>query len=83
MIVNENQGIRDAIYLEFQNIIVSCLYCWNDLPIFTPKNYYFSRSGIFPYNMDDEKLLAAVIEKSEPQAKESLMDYIKAKTNPI
>jgi len=25
LVVNENQGIRDAIYLEFQNIIVACL----------------------------------------------------------
>lgn len=33
--------------------------------------------------MDDEKLLAAIIDKAEPQAKESLMEYIKAKTNPI
>jgi hypothetical protein len=33
--------------------------------------------------MDDEKLLANIIEKSEPRAKESLVEYIKSKTNPI
>lgn len=60
---------------------MSCLHCWNDLPIFTAKNYYFSRSGIFPYNMDDEKLLATSIDKSE--GKDSLQDYIRVKTNPI
>jgi len=33
--------------------------------------------------MDDEKLLAAIIDKADAKAKESLVEYIKAKTNPI
>jgi len=64
-VTHDNQAIRDPIFKEFQNIIVSCLYCWNSIPIFTAKDYIFSRSGIFPYNMEDEKLLSANIDKSE------------------
>lgn len=33
--------------------------------------------------MDDEKLLAATIEKSDPRAKEYLSEYIRSKTNQI
>lgn len=54
------------------------------MPIYTPKDYYFSRSGIFPYSTDDEKLLSGIIEKCEdPRAKDSLSEYIRSKTNPI
>ncbi|CDW85800.1 n-terminal domain-containing protein [Stylonychia lemnae] len=80
-VTNENTAIREPIYKEFQNIIVSCLYCWNNLPIFTAKDYLFSRSGIFPYNMEDEKLLSSSIEKSEQ--KETLQNYINSKANLI
>jgi hypothetical protein len=47
----DEQIIRDAIYQEFKKIIVACLHCWNDLSIFTPKDYHFSRSGVFPYTL--------------------------------
>ena len=83
MIIHENTDVKNSIYDKFPNIIVSCLYCWNDLPIFLARDYCFTRSGIFPYTTEDEKLIAAVIEKSGEKAKESLENYIRSKTNPI
>ncbi len=38
---------------------------------------------MFPYNTDDEKILSTIIDKSGEKAKESLVEYIKSKQNPI
>lgn len=55
IIVNtDEQIIRDAIYSEFKKIIVSCLHCWNDMEGFIPREYHFSRSGVFPYTSQDD-----------------------------
>ena len=83
IIPHEKNDVRYSIYEKFPNIIVSCLYCWNDLPIFLARDYSFTRSGIYPYTIEDEKIVAALIEKSGDKAKESLNEYIKSKTNPI
>jgi len=83
MIVHENTDVKNSIYEKFPNLIVSCLYCWNDLPIFLARDYAFTRSGIFPYVANDENLIAAMIDKSGDLAKESLEEYIKSNTNPI
>jgi len=65
VVVNtDEQVIRDAIYNEFKRIIVSCLHCWNDLPIFTPRDFHFTRTGVFPYSSEDDKLINAIIDKS-------------------
>ena len=80
---NENNDVKKSIYEKFPNIIVSCLYCWNDLPIFLARDYSFTRSGIYPYTIEDEKIIAALIERSGDKAKESLSEYINSKTNPI
>lgn len=34
------------------------------MPIFTARDYYFTRSGLFPYTSEDEKLIANMIDKS-------------------
>ena len=54
--IDENL-IREAIYPNFKKIIVACLHCWNDLPIFTARDFNFSRSGIFPYSSEDDKAM--------------------------
>ena len=72
MIIHENTDVKNSIYDKYPNIIVSCLYCWNDLPIFLCRDYAFTRSGIFPYTAEDEKLVAAIIDKSGDKAKESI-----------
>lgn len=33
--------IRETIYSDFKKIIVACLHCWNDLPIFTTRDFNF------------------------------------------
>jgi hypothetical protein len=60
---NEENQIREAIYQDFKKIIVACLHCWNDLPIFTTRDFNFSRSGIFPFSSEDDKLVNQMIEK--------------------
>ena len=70
IVINERQEIKEAIYQEFQSIILSCLYCWNDLPIFIARDYLFSRSGVFPYTAEDEKLMAQIVDKATEKAKE-------------
>ena len=69
---NEETLIRDAIYSEFKKIIVACLHCWNDLPIFTTRDFNFQRSGIYPYTNDDEKTVNSMIDKSFEKYKEQL-----------
>ena len=58
----ENLDVKNAIYEKFPNIIVSCLYCWNELPIFLARDYNFARCGIYPYSNDDEKLISALVD---------------------
>ena len=76
IIPHERNDVRHSIFEKFPNIIVSSLYCWNDLPIFLARDYSFTRSGIYPYTIEDEKNVAAIIEKSA-EGKESLHEYIK------
>lgn len=59
---NDEQNVRDAILANLKKIIVSCLHCWNDLSIFTPREFYFSRSGVFPYFNSDETKMNEIIE---------------------
>ena len=47
---SEESLMRDAVYAEMKKIIVSFLHCWNNLPIFTPRDFNFSRTGLYPYN---------------------------------
>jgi hypothetical protein len=54
--------MRDSIYTEFKKIIVSFVHCWNDLPIFTTRDFNLTRSGIFPYSSEDDKSMGQVIE---------------------
>mmetsp|Transcript_39177 Transcript_39177/g.37563 ORF Transcript_39177/g.37563 Transcript_39177/m.37563 type:complete len:152 (-) Transcript_39177:1959-2414(-) len=74
---------QNSIFEKFSNIIVSCLYCWNDLPIFLPRDYCFSRGGMYAYTSQDEKLIAQMVEKLGEKEKENFEEYIKANTNPI
>jgi hypothetical protein len=55
--MHENLDVKNSIYEKFPNIIVSCLYCWNELPIFLARDYHFARCGIYPYTNEDEKLI--------------------------
>jgi hypothetical protein len=53
---NEENALRDSIYADFKKIIVSLMHCWNDLhEIFVTRDFNFTRSGIYPYTIDDEK----------------------------
>lgn len=69
---NDENLIRDTIYSDFKKIIVACLHCWNDLPIFTTRDFNFQRSGIYPYTSDDEKTVNSMIEKSYEKHKEQI-----------
>ena len=60
---NDEQVLRDAIYGEFKKIIVSLMHCWNDLSIFTTRDFNFTRSGIYPYSGDDDKVMNQTIER--------------------
>ncbi len=53
---SDEQIMREAIYNDFKRIIASFMHCWNDLPIFSVRNFNFARSGIFPYSSEDDKL---------------------------
>ena len=60
---NDEQSLRDAIYTDFKKIIVSLMHCWNDLPIFTTRDFNFTRSGIYPYSAEDDKAMNQNIER--------------------
>jgi hypothetical protein len=57
--------------------LVSVLHGWNDLNIFLAREYFFMRSGVFPYTSEDEKAVATMIEKSGEKAKDRFEEYIK------
>ncbi len=38
---NDESQMREMIYKDFKKIIVACLHCWNDLPIFTTRDFNF------------------------------------------
>jgi hypothetical protein len=38
---NDENLVRETIYSDFKKIIVACLHCWNDLPIFTSRDFNF------------------------------------------
>ncbi len=80
IVMHENADVKNSIYEKFPNIIVSCLYCWNYLPIFLARDYNFARCGMYPYTQDDEKILGAMIEKS---GEKDFDEYIRANTNQI
>ncbi len=67
---NDENQIREAIYQNFKKIIVACLHCWNDLPIFTARDFNFQRSGIFPYSSDDDRQVSAMIDRTYERMKE-------------
>jgi hypothetical protein len=71
---NEEQVLRDAIYGEFKKIIVSLMHCWNDLPIFTTRDFNFTRSGIYPYSGEDDKAMNNTIERWAKAQQDSLND---------
>lgn len=71
-VVTDEQVIREAIYNDFKRIIVACLHCWNDLPIFAHKDFTFTRTGVFPYTNDDEKAMEKIMEFSFIKFKEQL-----------
>lgn len=50
-----NQEVKEAIFKEMQNILVSCINIWNDFDLYKVRNYFFSRMGVFPYHKDDDK----------------------------
>jgi hypothetical protein len=55
--------MRDSIYADFKKIIVSLMHCWNDLPIFVTRDFNFTRSGIYPSSIEDDKAMNATIER--------------------
>lgn len=55
--LDEMQGRKDAYKRQIHNrmtdILISCIYCWNDCDLYDWKNYNFSRKGIFPFYEQD------------------------------
>jgi hypothetical protein len=50
-----NKVVKEAIFNEMKNIIVSCINIWNDSDLYRVRNYFFTRMGVFPYHRDDDK----------------------------
>jgi hypothetical protein len=61
---SDEQLIRESIYGEFKKLITSVVHCWNDLPIFVPRDFHFLRSGVFPYTTADDLEMSQLIQKS-------------------
>ena len=47
--------IKKKIHENLSTIMVSCIHCWNDLPIFNWSEYHFTRHGMFAYCPEDNK----------------------------
>lgn len=53
--MEKNDDVKNSIFMLFSTIIVSCISCMDDLPIYLAKDYNFKRYGVYPYTSADEK----------------------------
>lgn len=60
---NSGEELKLAIYNKLDKILVSCLNCWGELPIFLYKDYFLMRSGVLPYSIEDDKEISIKLEK--------------------
>lgn len=73
-----------SIFKKFKDIIVSCIYCWDQLAIYIPKDYSFTRSGVTPYKEIDETLMIAMIEEQVNKKSDfSFDDYALTSLNSV
>ena len=56
-----NQLINNSIFLQMQNIILSCLNIWGDLDLYRVRDFHFTRMGVFPYHKEDDKRMDHLI----------------------
>lgn len=77
---NSGEELKSAIYAKIPQILVSCLQCWNELPIFLPKEFFLMRSGILPYTNDDDRQISLMVEKSGIK---DFKEYVSSRVNTI
>lgn len=62
------QDVKKLIYEKLQNLLISCIYCWNHLELFNWNDYHFTRFGSFAYCHEDNK---RIMEKIRIRQKKS------------
>lgn len=58
------------IHKMLEQVFVSCMYCWNHMPMFQFNNYQFTRNGIFAYTQEDNKRINDFYKRTREEMKQ-------------
>jgi len=70
--------IRKQIYEKLPQVFVSCIYCWNHVPLFNWNDYHFTRHGMFAYNHEDTR---RVIDKLRVKDRDGVNQMVSLEQN--
>lgn len=59
--------VKGVIHERLRDVIVSCIYTWNQLPFLSMTDYHFTRYGMFAYSSEDTKKIMDEIKKNKPR----------------
>ena len=60
-----NAAIREAIFDKSDTILEACINCWNDIDIFRAREFFFTKLGMFSYNVEDKMSIEKQFKKKD------------------
>jgi transketolase N-terminal domain/subunit len=47
------EALKKSVHKKLQNVLISCILCWNHLEILNWNDYHFTRHGVFAFYQED------------------------------
>jgi|TARA_B110001450_G_C17564337_1_gene458124 hypothetical protein len=67
--------IKKMINDKLPSIFVSCIHCWNHLPLFNWQDYHFTRHGMFAYSPEDNRKIIEKMRQKRNRTDEHFMSF--------